>query len=133
MVNVPRTLLALVTLPLGLACITANAQATTTCKDRVFIDSVYQNGMGGNNYEYFVQIRNQTSTPLKWTLNFQHMPKTISLFSPQLTGGTLQAHASKTIRFGKGTNGNVNAGTVKVLYDTPSGTTPSVMLSKCIG
>ena len=116
----------------GAAMLVSTASAQTLCKGRGFIDSVYQTGLGGNNYEYFVQIRNQTGQPLKWELTFANFPREITLFSPRLTGGTLGAYASETIKFGKGTNGNINTGTVAVLYDVASGTRPYVLMSKCV-
>lgn len=117
--------------PLLFAAPAAEAQATTTCRGRGFVDSVYQTGQGGNNFEYFVIIRNQTPQPMRWQLNFSSFPSNVTLFSPQLTGGTLAPNASETIRFGRGTNGNINPGTVQTSYDTPGSGRPTVTMSQC--
>ena len=113
------------------------AQAQTPspqCRGRGFIDSVYQNGLGGTDYEYMVIVRNQTSSTMKLDLSFSGFPQTVTLFSPQLPGISLQAHASQTIRFGKGTNGNINMGTVAVLYDREvAAGRPGVVMSQCSG
>ncbi|HRK38762.1 MAG TPA: hypothetical protein PK347_10260 [Burkholderiaceae bacterium] len=114
-----------------LACSLAHAN-TAVCKGRGFIDSVYQNGLGGTDYEYMVIVRNQTSTPMKLQLAFRGFPNTVTLFSPTLPGITLSAHGSQTIRFGKGTNGNISMGTVAVLYDGEvAAGRPAVVMSQC--
>lgn len=112
---------------------TAHAN-TPQCKGRGFIDSVYQNGLGGTDFEYMVIVRNQTSSAMKFNVSFSGFPDSVTLFSPGLPGITLQPHASQTIRFGKGTNGNINMGTVAVLYDreTAAGR-PAVVMSQCSG
>jgi len=107
-----------------------SAQAAA-CKGNAFIDSIYQNGMGGNRYEYFAQVRNQTNKPIRMDLVFASMPKTVTLFSPSLPGITLQPYASQTIRFGNGTNGNISTGTVTVAYDNAPAGRPSATLRNC--
>jgi hypothetical protein len=113
----------------------AQAQAADHCKGRVFVDTVYQTGTGGQNYEYYVTIRNGTSAPLKWQLSFSGMPGNVSLFSPVLPGGSLAAGRNETIKFGKGTTGNINLGTVKVQYDSaaPKAGMALVSLTNCRG
>lgn len=114
-----------------LAVAPAEAQ-TATCRGRVFIDSVYQTGLGGNRYEYFVQIRNGTPAALTAQLNFAGFGPTVTLFSPQLSGIALGPNASQTIRFANGTNGNINMGTVGVTYDAPAGSgRPTVAVTNC--
>jgi hypothetical protein len=109
----------------------AEAQ-TPTCRGRVFVDSVYQTGLGGNRYEYFVQLRNGTGSAVTAQLNFGGFGQTVTLFSPQLPGIALGPNASQTIRFGNGTNGNINAGTVTVAYDAPAGAgRPTVSVTNC--
>ena len=107
------------------------AQAPGTCQGVGFVDSVYQTGLGGSDYEYHVIVRNQGSTPMQWTLTFSGFPNNVTLFSPVLTGGTLQPFASETIKFGRGTNGNISQSTVRVAYDTPPARGPAATLSKC--
>lgn len=110
---------------------TVQAQSPGTCKDVGFVDSVYQTGLGGSDYEYHVIVRNQGSMPMQWTLTFAGFPSNVTLFSPVLTGGTLQPFSSETLKFGRGTNGNISQSTVTVGYDTPPARRPSVTLSKC--
>ncbi|NKE43658.1 hypothetical protein HB662_02645 [Roseomonas frigidaquae] len=107
-------------LPLMPAAIPQAEAQGNVCRNRVFVDSVYQNGLGGNRYEYMVQVRNGTSAPVTLQLNFAGFGSTVTLFSPQLTGITLPAHGNQTIRFGNGTNGNINMGNVTVVYDGPA-------------
>lgn len=91
------------------------------CRNRVFIDTVYQDSLGGNRYEYFVQVRNGTNAPIRTNLNFAGFGPTVTLFSASLPDINLAAHTNRTIRFGNGTNGNINSGTVALSYDTPAG------------
>lgn len=111
------------------------AQASTpVCKGRGFIDSVYQNGLGGTDFEYMVIVRNQTSSSMKFNVSFSGFPDSVSLFSPSLPGVTLAPHASQTIRFGRGTNGNISTGTVAVLYDREVAVgRPAVVMAHCSG
>lgn len=100
----------------------ASAQTNTQCRGRALIDAIYQSGMGDNRYEYFVQVRNQTSKPMKMELVFSSKPNDVTLFSPSLPGIALPSYGSKTIRFGYGKNSNINSGTVTVSYDViPAG------------
>jgi len=119
---------------LGVAAATMSAtpaQAATACQGRLFIDSVYQVGLGGTDYEYMIIIRNQTSQTAPWRLNFANFPKNVTLFSPQLIG-SLPAFGNTTIRFGKGTNGNISMSTVTIGYDRkPSGAKPSAYMTNC--
>ena len=109
----------------------ASAQVTT-CQNRVVIDTIYQTGTGGNNYEYFVSFRNATKQPLTVDVTFSGFPTTITLFSPSLPGIPVGAYASKSnLKFGRGTNGNINTGTVARVYDAAAGTGPSVRLTNC--
>ncbi len=107
-------------LPLLPAAIPQAEAQSATCRNRVFVDSVYQNGLGGDRFEYMVQLRNGTANPVTLQLNFGGFGSTVTLFSPQLVGITLPAHGSQTIRFGNGTNGNINMGNVSVVYDGPA-------------
>ncbi len=111
------------------------AQANTpVCKGRGFIDSVYQNGLGGTDFEYMVIVRNQTSSSMKFNVSFSGFPESVMLFSPRLPGVNLAPHASQTIRFGRGTNGNINTGTVAVLYDREVAVgRPAVVMTQCSG
>ncbi|MGG5888424.1 hypothetical protein ACLF3G_14920 [Falsiroseomonas sp. HC035] len=116
---------------LGLAPAPAEAQ-TAGCRGRAFVDSVYQTGLGGNRYEYYVQVRNGTSAPLTVQLNFGGFGSNVSVFSAQLPGIALASNASQTIKFGNGTDGNINMGTVTVTYDMPPGNgRPAVSVTAC--
>lgn len=105
-------------LPLLPAAIPHAETQTTTCRNRVFIDSVYQNGLGGNRYEYLVQVRNGAGAPVSLQLNFAGFGNTVTLFSPQLSGISLMRYSRQTIRFGNGTKGNM--GNVSVVHDGPA-------------
>ena len=118
----------------GLLGVSVAQASTPVCKGRGFIDSVYQNGLGGTDFEYMVIVRNQTSSSMKFNVSFSGFPDSVSLFSPSLPGVTLAPHASQTIRFGKGTNGNINMGTVAVLYDREvAAGRPAGVMSQCSG
>lgn len=110
----------------------AEAQIQTACRGSIFVDSVYQTGLGGNRYEYFVQVRNGMQQAMGLQLNFGGFGDGVTLFSPQLTGITLPAHGSQTIRFGNGTNGNIHMGNVTIAYDAPaSGGRATVSATNC--
>ncbi|PZW45826.1 hypothetical protein C8P66_11024 [Humitalea rosea] len=133
MIPLPR--LSAIVAALGVAApllLAAPAEAqSNACRGRGFIDSVYQTGLGGTNFEYFVIIRNQTSAPMSWQLNFGGFPGNVTLFSPQLAGSALGPNASETIRFGRGTNGNINQGTVGRVYDTAGTGSATVAMTNC--
>lgn len=112
--------LALPLLPATIPQAEAQGAAQVVCRGSIFVDSVYQTGLGGNRYEYFVQVRNGTPMARGLQLNFGGFGDAVTLFSPQLTGISLPAFGSQTIRFGNGTNGNINMGTVSVVYDGPA-------------
>ncbi len=130
------TRMTLTALALGLALLPAaipqaEAQANT-CRGSIFVDSVYQTGLGGNRFEYFVQVRNGTPTATTLQLNFGGFGDAVTLFSPQLVGITLPPHGSQTIRFGNGTNGNIHMGNVTIAYDAPAtGGRATVSASNC--
>lgn len=131
------TRLAKIALVFGLALpllpvATPQAEAqSATCRGRVFIDTVYQTGLGGNRYEYFVQLRNGTASAVTAQLNLGGFGPTVTLFSPQLAGIQLAPHASQTIRFGNGTNGQINNSTVTRTYDTMPSGTATVAANNC--
>ena len=108
----------------------AHAQAGP-CKGKVFIDSVYQVGLGGNSYEYYIQLRNATDKKASAKIEFHTFGSSVSLFTSSMIVPT-GPHASQKIKFGKGTNGNINAGTVKVLYDSPGMSQPSITVNACL-
>jgi opacity protein-like surface antigen len=116
---VPRFLTAASVATLLLSAASAAHAQSKVCKNKVFVDSVYQNSTGGKEFEYMLQLRNGTSAPLHWQINFRNLPANVSAFSPQISSGsdTLGPHQSKTLRFAKGTNGNINTNTVQVGYD----------------
>jgi hypothetical protein len=111
----------------------ASAQApVTTCNQRVVIDTIYQTGTGGNNFEYFIHLRNATRSALTVDVTFTGFPGTVTLFSPSLPGIPLAAHATRSsMRFGRGTNGQINTGTVARVYDAAAGAGPTVRLTNC--
>ncbi|MDP3416964.1 hypothetical protein [Falsiroseomonas sp.] len=133
MTRMTLTALALgLALPLLPATIPQAEAQTNTCRNRVFIDSVYQTGLGGNRYEYFLQVRNGTPIPVSLQINIGTMFPTVSVFSPQLSGINLPAHGSQTIRWANGTHNNISLGTVSVVYDAPAtGGSPTIAVNNC--
>jgi hypothetical protein len=111
---------------------TAQAQAAATCQGRVVIDTIYQTGLGGNNYEYFIHLRNATRTALTVDVTFTGFPGTVTLFSPSLPGIPIGANATRSsLKFGRGTNGQISTGTVARVYDAAAGAGPTVRLTNC--
>lgn len=123
--HVSRAAVLMAALSLGAA---AQAQTSTTCKNKVYVDSVYQVGTGGQNYEYYFQLRNGTDKPLNSvTITLAGFDKTVTLFSSHLVvakqGGPVlgpwMSH-DPAIKFGNGSNRNISVGTVRVMYDDPA-------------
>lgn len=110
----------------------ASAQANNTCDRRVVIDTIYQTGTGGNNFEYFIHLRNATNARITADVTFSGFPGTVTLFSPSLPGIPIGANATRSsLKFGRGTWGQVNTGTVARVYDAPAGAGPTVRLTNC--
>ncbi len=110
----------------------AQAQPVTTCNNRVVIDTIYQTGTGGNSFEYFIHLRNATRGALTVDVTFTGFPGNVTLFSPSLPGIPIGANATiSSLRFGRGTNGQINTGTVARVYDGAAGAGPTVRLTNC--
>lgn len=110
----------------------ASAQAGNTCNRRVVIDTIYQTGTGGNNFEYFIHLRNATNARITADVTFSGFPGTVTLFSPSLPGIPIGAHATiSSLRFGRGTWGQVNTSSVARVYDAAAGAGPTVRLTNC--
>ncbi len=110
----------------------AMAQTPNQCQGRVFIDTVYQTGTGGNNFEYFVHIRNATRQAMTVDITLSGFPANVTLFSPSLPGIPLGPHATRSnLKFGRGTNGQISLGTVARVYDAPAGAGATVRLTNC--
>lgn len=110
----------------------AQAQPVTTCNNRVVIDTIYQTGIGGSNYEYFIHLRNATPAALTVDVSFTGFPGNVTVFSPALPGIPIGANATRSsLRFGRGTNGQISTGTVARVYDAPAGAGPTVRLTNC--
>ncbi|MBY0336698.1 MAG: hypothetical protein K2X11_08795 [Acetobacteraceae bacterium] len=104
----------------------------TQCQGRVFIDAVLQNGMGGNEFQYFFHIRNGTGSPMTADVQLQNFPGDVQLFSPTLVNIQMQPWATVAmVRFGRGTNGNITNQTVAVAYDAGGGGGPTVRVVNC--
>ena len=109
-----------------------NAQVINTCQERVLIDTIYQTGTGGNNFEYFIDLRNATNARITADVTFSGFHGTVTLFSPSLPGIPMGPNETKSsLRFGRGTNGQISTGTVARVYDTPAGAGPAVRLTNC--
>ena len=114
------------------SAIPALCQTPNTCRGRVVIDTVYQRGVANSQYEYFIQIRNASREPIVADVAMTHFPANVTLFSPRLAGIRLAAHENKQVRFGRGANSTINAGSVRTAYDTmPTGTQTSVTVLNC--
>lgn len=114
----------------------ARAQAPANlCQGRVVIDTIYQNGMGGNQFEYFIHLRNATPRALTVDVTFSGfagMSPGVTLFSASLPGIPITANATiSRLRFGNGQNSNIGVGTVARVYDVAAGSGPSVRLTNC--
>ena len=102
----------------------ASAQTANTCQGRVVIDTIYQTGTGGNNYEYFIHLRNATRSAITVDVAFSGFPGTVTLFSPSLPGIPIGANATRSsLKFGRGT--------VARVYDAAAGAGPTVRLTNC--
>ena len=109
----------------------AHAQ-TNACMHRVVIDTIYQTGIGGNNYEYFFHIRNATTSGITVDVSFSGFPGNVALFSPSLPGIPMAPYATRrSIKFGRGTNGQISVGTVARVYDSGAGAVPTIRLTNC--
>ncbi|MCX7374806.1 MAG: hypothetical protein NTW56_20620 [Alphaproteobacteria bacterium] len=113
----------------------AQAQARTTCQGRVVVDTIYQTGTGGNNFEYFIHLRNATRGSLTVDVTFSGfagVSPSVTLFSASLPGIPIGANATiSSLRFGRGNNGQINTGTVARVYDVAPGSGPTVRLTNC--
>ena len=117
---------------IGLASQSQAQTPANACRGRVVVDTVYQTGVGGNNYEYFINLRNATRGALTVDVTFSGFPATVTLFSPSLPGIAIGANATvSNTKFGRGTWGQVNTTTVARVYDAAAGSGPPVRLTNC--
>jgi hypothetical protein len=117
----------------GAAAAPAQAQSTNACLGRVAVDTIYQTGTGGNNYEYFLHLRNVTRSRITVDVTFTGFEaRNVTLFSPSLPGIPVGGNATiPNLKFGRGTNGQINTGTVARVYDAAPGSGPTVRLTNC--
>lgn len=129
MIRFATAALALALLPI--AAPQAQAQSSL-CVNRVVIESVYRTGLPGNRFEYFVYVRNHTNRLTTLRLDFTGFDSTVTLYNLSQSNIHLLPYATQFIRFGEGTNGNINNGTVTKAYDTrPAAGRPSVTAVNC--
>ena len=133
MSRMPLAALALgLALPLLPATIPQAEAQPNTCSNRVFVDSVYQIGLGGNRYAYKLQVRNGTPSPISVQINIGTMYPNITPISPQITGINLPANGSQTVDWASGTNNDVSSRTISVVYDAPAvGGSPTISVTNC--
>lgn len=124
----PRTALAAL---LACAAVPAAAQTGTQCQGRAVLDAVYQVGLAGGRYEYFLMLRNATAQRLVAEIAFSGFPANVQLFSASLPGVVLAPRATQSIRFGTGTNGNINLGTVQRVTDAAAASGATIRLRGC--
>ena len=119
----------------GVAALPQAARAqvpANTCQNRMVVDTVYQAGTGGNNFEYFFQLRNATPDALRVDVTFSGFGPDVTLFSPSLPGVPVGANATlSNQRFGRGTDGQINTGTVARVYDATAGKGATIRLTNC--
>lgn len=110
----------------------ASAQTANTCQGRAVIDTIYQKGIGGSNYEYFFNVRNATRSALTVDISITGFPAGVTLFSPSLPGLPMGSYATRSaLKFGRGTNSNISVGTVARAYDAAAGAGPAIRLTNC--
>ena len=109
----------------------AAAAQAAICQGRVFVDSVYQTGLGGARFEYFFLLRNQTNSRITVNVRLQDFPSNVTLFSPTLPDIPLGPYAILNLRFGQGTNPNISAGTVRVVHDAMAAGGPTIRMTNC--
>lgn len=110
----------------------AQAQMTTMCQGRVFIDAIYQTGLGGGQFEYVIQVRNASRARLTFDVTLTGFPGTVTLFTTSLPGISVGANATISgLRIGRGTNAQIGVGTVARVYDVAPGSGPTVRLTNC--
>jgi hypothetical protein len=109
----------------------ANAPSNA-CQGRVFVDTVYQNGMGGNQFEYYFHLRNGTGQRLQADVAFSGFPHDVRLDAAERTGLRMDAYATLSrLKFGSGTNGNIGMQTVRVAYDGAASHGPTIRVRNC--
>lgn len=128
-----RTALLAAAMLVWAAAAPAQAQNASTCQGRVVIDTIYQIGTGGNNYEYYLYLRNATRMVITVDVTFTGFQgRDVTLFSPSWPAIPIGANATASnLRFGRGTNGQINTGTVARVYDAAPGSGPTVRLTNC--
>ncbi|WP_376100043.1 hypothetical protein ACE7GA_13085 [Roseomonas sp. CCTCC AB2023176] len=112
----------------------ARAQTAVPCE--IAVNSVYTNGIGQNQFEYFVQVQNRGNEARQVSVGFGNFPQDVTLFSPQVTL-TLRPYQQETVRFGRGTRTNdITLGTVLVTQGIglsgPFSTRPYIIISNCV-
>lgn len=85
----------------GAAAAPAQAQNANACQGRVVIDTIYQTSTGGNNFEYFLHLRNATRTAVTVDVTFPSFPGNVTLFSPSLPGIPIGPYVTRSsLKFG---------------------------------
>lgn len=97
----------------------------------MYINTIYANGTGGQNYEYFIHIRNATGNPIRANIVMGGFPRAVTLFSPQFPDVRTAGNNQQAIRIGRGTSSDINSGTVDLLYDRTGSGKPYVSLTNC--
>lgn len=100
----------------------ASAQSFGQCQGRAFIDAIYQNGLGGNEFAYFYALRNGGPTELVAVVEFGGFGNDVRLNTNRLEVRIAPFASLSHQNFGRGINGNVTTQTVGSLYDNqPAG------------
>lgn len=99
------------------SAVAAHAATPTSCQGKIVFDTVYQKQESGK-FAYYFQIRNSTGKDIWVDASVGGFPAGVSLFSPNLPGIMLKANENKQVRFGTGTNDQINNGMVRKFYDT---------------
>ena len=109
----------------------AAAQSMGQCAGRVFIDAIYQNGLGGNEFAYFYQIRNGGPTEAVAVVEFGGFGNDIRLNATRIEVRLAPFSTLAHQNFGRGINGNVTQQTVGTLYDGAPAGGAHIRVSNC--
>ncbi|MBY0336696.1 MAG: hypothetical protein K2X11_08785 [Acetobacteraceae bacterium] len=126
------TLAAAAALAAGFATPGTASASANACNGRVFVDTVYQNGMGGNQFDYYFHLRNGTGQRLQADVTFSGFPHNARLDAAERRALRMDPYATLSrLKFGSGTNGNIGSQTVRVVYDGQASHGPTIRVRNC--
>ncbi len=133
--NLMLTLAAAVAAPVAalLAASPAMAQLPDTrCQGRVVVQTVYQQAIAGNRFDYYFSLRNMTGTKLQADVSFSGFAGDVTVFNYALRHIPLEPHTvTPPLKFGTGSNNRINTGTVSAGADKPAPAGPHIRVTNC--